>query len=107
FSTYLQPVDEHTLIGIGEDRDEQGSWSSRRLKLSLFDVTDLAHPVETFKQLIGSENAYSEAAWSHKAFNYFAAKGTVAVPVSDWDDGAHGGEYWSRFTSGLQVFQVD
>jgi len=107
FSTYLHPVNEHTLLGIGEDRDETGSWSSRRLKVSLFDVSDMSRPVETFTQLIGTENAWSEAAHSHKAFNYFAAKGTLAIPYTDYDRGRVGQHYWSAFTSALQVFDVD
>ncbi len=104
FSTYIHPVGDSHLLTLGEHRDENGNWQSRALKLSLFDVSDLAHPRETFTQLVGSSNSYSEALWDHKAFNYFAAKGLLAVPYTDWSYDST--DYWSGFRSELRVFRV-
>lgn len=101
FSTYLHPVGDHHLLGIGEDRDEDGNWSSRKLKVSLYDVSDLSNPVEKFKYLYGDTSAYSEASYDHKAFNYFASRNTLALPVTGWGQG------WSTFHSGLLVLDVN
>lgn len=101
FSTYLHPVGDHHLLGIGEDRDEEGNWNSRRLKVSLYDVSDLSKPVERFKYLYGNASGYSEASYDHKAFNYFAERNTLALPVTQW------GWNWSEFQSGLLVLDVD
>jgi len=107
FSTYLHPVDENHLLAVGEDLDENGNWSSRALKVSLYDVSDMAAPREKFKHLLGSVYSYTEASHNHKAFNYFAAKKTLAIPFSDYSWGQTGAEYWSRFTSNLKVLEVD
>ncbi|MBZ4420447.1 beta-propeller domain-containing protein [Myxococcus sp. RHSTA-1-4] len=105
FSTYIHPVGDTHLLALGEHRDETGSWQSRSLKLTLFDVSDLANPKESFTQLVGSTSGYSEALWEHKAFNFFPAKGLLAVPFTDWDSNAY--DYWSGFRSELRVFRVD
>jgi uncharacterized secreted protein with C-terminal beta-propeller domain len=105
FSTYIHPIDENHLLTLGEHRDETGGWSGRTLKLSLFDVTDLAHPKETFTQTVGTASSYSEALYEHKAFNYFPAKGLLAIPFTDWS--YDGNDYWSSFRSELRVFRVD
>jgi uncharacterized secreted protein with C-terminal beta-propeller domain len=96
FSSYLHPVDENHLIGLGKDADENGSTTG--LQLSLFDVTDLSHPVRTanytFEDLPG---AYSEALWDHHAFSYFAESGILALPLNqDYNKPA-----------ALEVFKVD
>jgi hypothetical protein len=105
FSTYIHPVGDTHLLTLGEHRDENGNWQSRSLKLSLFDVSDLANPREAFTQLLGSTSSYSEALHEHKAFNYFPAKGLLAVPFTDWRYDA--ADYWSAFRSELRVFRVD
>lgn len=107
FSTYLHPLDDDHLLAIGETRDSSGSWGSRALKLSIFDVTDFAHPVEAFTQVVGTANGYSEALWDHKAFNYFPERGLLAIPFWDYNPNAStGADYWSWFVSDLRVFQV-
>ncbi|GEN10737.1 Beta propeller domain-containing protein [Myxococcus fulvus] len=105
FSTYIHPLGDTHLLTFGEDRDEDGSWRNRALKLSLFDVSDLANPREAFTHRMGTTGSNSEALHDHKAFNYFAAKGLVAVPFVDWDYSR--ADYWSGFTSELRVFRVD
>lgn len=105
FSTYIHPVGDTHLLTLGEHRDETGGWQGRALKLTLFDVSDMANPREAFTQLVGSTGSYSEALHEHKAFNYFPAKGLLAVPFTDWDSRAT--DYWSAFRSELRVFRVD
>jgi len=107
FSTYLHPVDDNHVLAIGSYVPENGDWQQRAIKLSLFDVTNFAQPVEKYSQLVGTASAYSEAQYDHKAFNYFAAKKLLAIPFSDWNSNASGDSYWNAFVSDLRVFHVD
>lgn len=112
FSTYLHPLDANHLLTIGtyipDPANGQTNWSARALQLAIFDVTDMAHPVQTHTQLVGTAYGWSEAASEHKAFNYFGAKKLLAIPFADWSPVyTSGNDYWSSFTSDLRVFSVD
>jgi len=106
FSTYLHPVDENHLIGVGEHVPEDpAAPRTRAIKLSMYDVTDFAHPREKFTQLVGTSSGWSSALYDHKAFNYFPERKLLAIPFSDWDPAAT--DYWTGFRSDLRVFSVD
>ncbi|MCY2926576.1 MAG: beta-propeller domain-containing protein [Planctomycetota bacterium] len=100
FSSYLQPIDANTLIGLGWDADANGRTGG--MKLSLFDVSDPAHPVEQSKYLFGGDSweAYSQALGDHHAFSYFAELGVLALPVQQ------GCGWLGNASSGLMVFHV-
>ena len=107
FSTYLHPVGDHHLLTIGQHVPyENEPWRDRAVKLSLFDVSDLSNPREAFTQIVGSAYSYSEAVHEHKAFNYFAARGLLAVPFTDWQSGYTGESWWSSFSTQLRVYAV-
>lgn len=111
FSSYLHPIDEDNILAIGvhlPEPDAQGrvDWSQRHMKLSVFDVSDFAHPVQKFEQTIGTANGWSEAAWEHKAFNYFPERQMLAVPFSDYVQ-TNNGNYWDSFISDLRLFHID
>ncbi len=105
FSTYLHPLDEDHLLAIGVYIDENGNWGTRSMQLSLFDVSDLKNPKQKFTQKIGTAYGWSEAGSDHKAFNYFPAKGLLAIPFSDYQSQS-GGYYWDNFVSDLRVYSV-
>ncbi|MCE9671532.1 beta-propeller domain-containing protein [Myxococcus stipitatus] len=105
FSTYIHPLGTTHLLTLGEDRADDGSPTGRSLKLTLFDVSDMAHPKEAFTQRIGSTSSYSEALYEHKAFNYFAEKQLLAIPFTDYTYNPY--DYWSGFRSDLLVYRVD
>lgn len=108
FSTYLHPLDASHLLTIGiYTPADTTNWQERRLQLAIYDVSNLAHPVQTHTQLVGTAYGWSEAAYEHKAFNYFAAKKLLAIPFADYGWGVTGGDYWSTFKSDLRVFSVD
>ncbi len=101
FSAYLHPIDANTLIGLGRDADATGRAGG--LKLSLFDVSDPAHPVELSQYLFGGSSweSYSQALWDHHAFSYFSELGVLALPVQQ-------GCWWNGDASnGLMVFHVE
>ncbi|WP_257451232.1 beta-propeller domain-containing protein [Archangium lipolyticum] len=107
FSTYIHPLGTTHLLTVGMNVPENGDWSTRAVKLSLFDVTDPAHPREAFTQLVGTASGWSESLYNHKAFNYFPAKGLLAIPFTDWVRPSYGGDYWGGFVSDLRVFRVN
>lgn len=105
FSTYLHPLDDTHLLSMGEYRDPNSRWGSRSVQISIFDVSDFAHPRQSFTQTIGSHNGYSEAEYNHKAFNYFPERKLLAIPMTDWNPSDS--TRWGTFTSDLRVFKVD
>jgi hypothetical protein len=112
FSTYIHPLGPNHLLTIGTyvpepQNGEPQDWRQRALQLAIFDVSNLANPVQTHVQLVGTASGWSEAQHEHKAFNYFAAKKLLAIPFADWNSQAVGDDYWSYFTSDLRVFSVD
>jgi hypothetical protein len=82
YSSYLHPVGEGLLLGVGQDADDEGRTTGTQL--SLFDVSDPAAPQRISTLPIGG---FSEVEWDHKAFLYWEPDGTIVLPVSPgWDD---------------------
>ena len=95
-STYIHPLSDDAIlsIGLGPADEETGlglDWSNTRL--SLFNVSNFSDPQETQTLSIAPvENpddegwswAWSEATWEHKAFQYWAPKGMLAVPMNTY-----------------------
>ncbi len=108
FSTYIHLLDPTHLLTIGSDTvvdPSTGRETRNGVALQIFDVSEMTNPVLTAKTLVGTRNGYSEALWDHKAFNYFAKTGTLAIPFSDYVPSAS--DYWGSFVSQLQLFHVD
>lgn len=91
YSDYLHPYDEMHLIGFGKDAveatnewDPKGSTTAfyQGLKIAMFDVTDVANPVEMFKESIGDRGTDSELLRNHKALLFSKEKNLLAFPVS-------------------------
>lgn len=87
FSTYLHPVGDGLLLGIGnETKDrvytdyngyEHVSTYTAGIKISLFDVSDPYSPKEiSVANMVGGENANAEALYNHKAFTYSKLENT-------------------------------
>lgn len=106
FSSYIHPLDATHLLTIGTYIPEPPAQAwTRHLQLQIFDVSNPAAPRQTHTQLVGEANGWSEAQWNHKAFNYFPAKGLLAVPFADWYLDETTQTY--RFVSDLRVYGVD
>lgn len=84
FSEYLHPIDDHTLIGIGQDTDinQWGGVSTTGLKVSMFDVSDPLNPRELHVYNLGVEGSYSEALYNHKAVMFNLKRNLMAFPAS-------------------------
>ncbi|APV43466.1 Secreted protein containing C-terminal beta-propeller domain [Dehalogenimonas formicexedens] len=94
YSDYLQPYDETHLIGIGKEVDpsidadlihtENAVYYTaiQGVKLALFDVTDVANPIEVYKEVIGDRGSESLAAADHKALLFDKESGLLVLPVT-------------------------
>jgi uncharacterized secreted protein with C-terminal beta-propeller domain len=120
-STYIHPLSrDHLLtIGIGPGEDGLGlDWSNTRL--SLFNITDPTTPsvddVLSLSPVIdpsesGWSWSFSEASYEHKAFQYWAPKGMLAVPLAtykydSWYNEEGGYSYSYNFVSKLMIVNV-
>lgn len=82
FSTYLHPLGDGLLAGIGQQADERGR--TQGTKVSLFDVSDPAAPAEL--DVLVFPGGYSEAEWDHRAFLSWPAEEMLAIPLNQRQD---------------------
>ncbi|MDN5347456.1 MAG: inhibitor of cysteine peptidase [Clostridia bacterium] len=93
YSDYLHPYDENHVIGFGKDtieitpKDRQGNNLEsmafyQGMKVAIFDVSDVQHPVEMFKEVIGDRGTDSEILRNHKALLFDKDKNLLAFPVT-------------------------
>jgi uncharacterized secreted protein with C-terminal beta-propeller domain len=76
YSSYLHPVDDDLVIGIGQEADENGR--PLGTAVSLFDVSDLRTPKLLHRAALGA--GWSEAESDHHAFLYWPRTGLLVVP---------------------------
>lgn len=88
FSSYLHPIGDGLVIGVGSDADEE-SGRVTGSKVSLFDVNDLSAPQE-IATWIGPD-AWNNVGWDTHAFLWWAPESLAVVPISTWDQG----EQWA------------
>ena len=118
YSDYLHPYDETHLIGLGKDaqaaegENRDFAWY-QGVKLSLFDVSDVAHPKEVASYGIGDRGTDSYALQDHKAFLFSKEKGLLAIPVLlakidplKYPKGVDAGAYGDYVFQGEYVFDV-
>jgi uncharacterized secreted protein with C-terminal beta-propeller domain len=94
YSDYLHPYDETHLIGIGKEVDpsidadlvhtENAIYYTaiQGVKLALFDVSDVANPIEVYKEVIGDRGTESLASHNHKAFLFDKEKELLVIPIT-------------------------
>ncbi len=114
YSSYLQPVGEHYVLGIGRDADEV-SGELGAAQISLFDVNDFENPVLVDRMTLSGVDWFSsEALFDHHAIAYFAEHQVLSIPIS-WQhtteediDGDGVVDHWhSESGSAAFVFQID
>jgi hypothetical protein len=83
YSAYLHPAGPDLLIGIGQDATEQG----RRLgaQVSLFDVSDPAHPTRIQARQLGSGSS-TETEWDHHAFLWWPQSDLAVIPLERYSE---------------------
>ncbi|MBX4196342.1 beta-propeller domain-containing protein [Candidatus Pacearchaeota archaeon] len=93
YSNYLHPYDENHVIGIGKEVNESIDADKVHspgavyytaiggVKVSLFDVSDVEHPKEQAKIVLGERGSESIALQDHKAVLFDKQKGILVLPV--------------------------
>ena len=92
FSSYLHPISDTMVLGVGSDADPDGRITGA--KVSLFDVSDLAAPREV--AVWTAPDGWNDVGWDHRAFLWWAPESLAVIPVTVWND-------WS----GAVVLRVD
>ncbi|WP_194841034.1 beta-propeller domain-containing protein [Sporosarcina cascadiensis] len=89
FSNYLHPLDENHLIGFGYDtvakKGQAGGEpiiQTQGMKISLFDVTDLANPKEQGSEIIGGQGTYSPVQHNHHALFLHPGRNLYGFPIT-------------------------
>ena len=88
FTNYLHPYDDTHLIGFGMDTTvvNEGGMDRARpqgMKIAIFDVSDVAKPVQQFMTIVGGLGTYSEVLNNHKALLFSKEKNLLALPVTE------------------------
>ena len=106
YSGYLHPYDSNHLIGIGMEADESGR--TQGLKVALFDVSDVANPVEVGKYEVKGMWASSEALYEHKAVLFDKSRNLLVIPVSYTEEDGTSPEGWTKYNywQGAFVFDI-
>jgi uncharacterized secreted protein with C-terminal beta-propeller domain len=83
FSSYLQPIGNGLLLGLGRDIDPTTN-RDKGVQLSLFDVSDPAHPKRLASRILTDSWDQSEAEHDHHAFSYFPEQQILALPLHEF-----------------------
>jgi uncharacterized secreted protein with C-terminal beta-propeller domain len=81
-STYLHPISDSLVLGVGQDATEEGFQTGS--KVSLFDVSDPSDPREVDVWTLPNSN--SDAEFDHRAFLWWAPTSTAVLPLVSWQD---------------------
>ncbi len=84
FSSYLHPIGEGRVIGVGSTADEQTGMVTGA-KVSLYDVTDPANPVE--EATWDAPDGWNEVGFEHRAFLWWEPERLAVVPLQLWNEG--------------------
>ena len=81
---YLYPYNDNSLIALGQDKqtDVYGNLKAGGLRLSLFDISDLANPRESNAYYAGATGSDSLVRHDPAAFSFNRASNLLSVPVS-------------------------
>lgn len=111
FSTYLQPLGNDYMLGIGFDADEDTGWTTG-IKIQIYDISDKANPT-VFDTITFPYSDFDEFGWSwswtsvtynHKDLLLDLNKGIIAFPFSS-NYYTEQGEY--QYNSGILVYNID
>jgi inhibitor of cysteine peptidase len=110
FSDYLHPLDATHLIGVGKASipSETGDFDwYQGIQLSLFDVSDWAHPTAVQQITLGGRGSDSEVLRDPKAFAILSDTHRFALPLTLMTQNDIAWEYGDPQFDGIYVFDVD
>ena len=82
FSSYLHPIGDRLVLGVGSDADDSGRVTGA--KVSLFDVSDLTDPREV--AVWTAPDGWNDIGWDHRAFLWWAPEQLAVIPVTVDDE---------------------
>lgn len=87
FSNYIHPIDDNTLLTIGQDADSVGH--VKGMHLQVFDVSDPENPTRKFHETLSGNGmySYSAAQYDPHAFTWDPVTGTLALPMQRYEGG--------------------
>ena len=103
FSSYLQPLGNDYMLGIGFGDSDGGT---QGIKISVYDISDKSNPV-VFSEVVYDYSefgySYTSVTYNHKDLLVNLNKNLIALPFSSYDfnDGEYG------YNSGILVFGFD
>jgi inhibitor of cysteine peptidase len=108
FSTYMHPVADGRILGVGFDALEQGEFALfQGVQISLFDVSNPSEMARIDQKVIGSRGSSSEVTWDHHAFYFDAENKIAAIPAVELDGAESGWNYASNYKfSGAILYSV-
>jgi hypothetical protein len=85
YSSYLHPIGNDLILGVGQGADSEGTLLG--VQISLFDVSDFSNPVQIQSFLdVGNTNvsstSSSEAEYDFKAFRYLKDSQLLIIPLT-------------------------
>lgn len=110
FSNYLHPLDKDHLIGFGYDtklvpvKNGEPLVVTGGIKISLFDVSDFAAPVEKDTEIIGGPGTYSALQYDHKALFTHAENNLFGFPAALYEETT--GEYIEFEGEGALIYSI-
>jgi uncharacterized secreted protein with C-terminal beta-propeller domain len=81
FSTYLHPIGGGKLLGLGQEADTSGRIQGAQI--SVYDVNDLAHPVQVDRLQLGQ--GWTPAMQESRAFTYDPKRRMALFAYQVWD----------------------
>ncbi|HUY65042.1 MAG TPA: beta-propeller domain-containing protein [Acidimicrobiales bacterium] len=102
YSSFLEPLGPGLLLGVGQEVDP--SLRTDGLQVSLFDVSDPAHPALVSKDVLAG--ASSSAENDPHALLYWASANLVVMPVTQYPTDPSASTPGGTFFDGAVVFHV-
>jgi hypothetical protein len=85
YSAYLHPIDDVTLLGIGQaDDDEDGIADGTAV--SVFDVSDPANPRQLSTLQLGERGTLAGAESDHRSFTWWPSPARAVLTLTNFED---------------------
>jgi inhibitor of cysteine peptidase len=106
FSTYMHPLADGRMLGIGFDALEQGDFAYYQgIQVSLFDVSNPMDMARIDNHIYGTRGSSSEVTTDHHAFFYDETSGLLALPIVELTGNELKGEETIRTFSGAILYK--
>ncbi len=108
FSSYLHPVGQNHVVAIGAIRADLNFVT--RVKVELFDVSNMAAPVSVGSAVLGEYSSYSEANFDSRSLSFRQPDSNTlrfTLPIQIDDIPTSYGPYYQWSESGVQLFEVN